>query len=54
MKYGWGLARASNTQAVISLRFESNNNDDLIRIKKDFIEALKPYFSNSELNELET
>ncbi len=54
MEYGWGLARASNTQPVISLRFESDNNQDLRKIKNDFIEALTPYFHNAELDELKS
>lgn len=40
MDYGWGLARASNTQTVVSLRFESDTTDGLIRVKHDFFEAL--------------
>ena len=32
---GWGLVRASNTQAVIVLRFEADTEDDLAAIQKE-------------------
>lgn len=41
---GWGLIRASNTQPVICLRFESNSAEGLHKIKDRFIQALKPCF----------
>ncbi len=50
-KNGWGLVRASNTQPVICLRFESNTPKELLNIKKDFHSALKPYFDEKELKE---
>ncbi|MCK4265317.1 phosphomannomutase/phosphoglucomutase [Candidatus Babeliales bacterium] len=54
MDYGWGLARASNTQSVISLRFESDDKNNLEKIKEDFLQALKPYFDEIKLkNEFE-
>jgi phosphomannomutase/phosphoglucomutase len=54
MSYGWGLLRASNTQPVISLRFESNDADGLARVKKDFYTLLQPYFDEHFLrNEIE-
>lgn len=43
--YGWGLVRLSNTQPVVSMRFEGTEADDLARVKQDFIEALQPHFS---------
>jgi phosphomannomutase / phosphoglucomutase len=49
--YGWGLIRASNTQPAICLRFESPNESGLEKITNEFIEALAPYFSSSELKE---
>ncbi|MBS1986514.1 phosphomannomutase/phosphoglucomutase [Candidatus Dependentiae bacterium] len=49
MPYGWGIVRASNTQAMLSLRFEANTQDGLARIKKDFFYALSPYFEPSFL-----
>ncbi|MFH1461833.1 MAG: phosphomannomutase/phosphoglucomutase [bacterium] len=51
MEYGWGLVRASNTQAVICLRFESESSNGLIQVKKDFYEALKPYFNEKDLKD---
>lgn len=47
--YGWGLIRASNTQPVISLRFESDTAQGLIQIKKDFAKLLAPYFQETTL-----
>lgn len=44
MPYGWGIIRASNTQPMITLRFESESPEGLIAIKKDFLQALLPYF----------
>lgn len=41
---GWGLIRASNTQPVICLRFESNSAEGLQKIKDRFIQILKPCF----------
>jgi len=51
MPYGWGLLRASNTQPVICLRFEADNKEDLQRVQDDFVNALAPYFSKTELEE---
>ncbi len=45
MSYGWGLLRASNTQPVICLRFESDNADGLSQVKNDFYQLLLPYFN---------
>jgi phosphomannomutase/phosphoglucomutase len=42
--YGWGLIRASNTQPVINLRFESNTPEELATIKSEFASLLSPYF----------
>ncbi len=39
--YGWGIARASNTQPVLSLRFEADSPEELVHIKRDFIEVLR-------------
>jgi phosphomannomutase / phosphoglucomutase len=35
MPKGWGLVRASNTQAVLVLRFEAETEDDLAAIQKE-------------------
>lgn len=44
MDYGWGLVRASNTQPMLSLRFESDSSAGLHKIKSDFVEVLSPDF----------
>jgi len=49
MNYGWGLARASNTQPAISLRFESDTQEGLHHVKTDFFNALQPYFEEQRL-----
>ncbi|MFC1895032.1 phosphomannomutase/phosphoglucomutase [Candidatus Dependentiae bacterium] len=49
--YGWGLIRASNTQPVMCLRFESNSKAGFDKIKSDFFTALKPYFDEKKLKE---
>jgi phosphomannomutase/phosphoglucomutase len=38
---GWGLVRASNTQAVLVLRFEAETQEDLEAIRKDVQGALE-------------
>jgi len=38
---GWGLVRASNTQAVIVLRFEADTEADLAAIQKEVRELLQ-------------
>lgn len=49
MKDGWGMVRSSNTQPVICLRFEANSPERLDDIKKDFADALQPFFSKDDL-----
>lgn len=49
MTYGWGLVRASNTQPVICLRFESDTQEGLNRVKNDFLHLLTPYFDEQFL-----
>ena len=44
LDYGWGLARVSNTQPVISLRFEGESKEGLKKIKNEFANALIPHF----------
>ena len=39
---GWALARASNTQPVLVMRFESSTADGLARIRKDFETIVNP------------
>ena len=50
MPYGWGLIRASNTQPVVSLRFESNTIEGITRVKNDFSQALDGFFTSTELD----
>jgi phosphomannomutase/phosphoglucomutase len=49
MPYGWGLVRASNTQPVICLRFESNHQEGIERVQRDFIAALQAHYPKQEL-----
>lgn len=51
MPYGWGLARASNTQPVICLRFEAATKEHLDQVKTDFYTALTDYFEPTALKE---
>ncbi len=51
MDYGWGIVRRSNTQPVLCLRFESDTQQGLQRVKQDFFEVLAPYFDVSLLRE---
>ncbi len=39
---GWALARASNTQPVLVLRFEANSPESLARIKEQFESIVNP------------
>jgi len=52
MPDGWGMVRASNTQPVVCLRFESDTVVGLARIKHEFAELLKPYIADDLLQEL--
>lgn len=49
---GWGLIRKSNTQPILSLRFEANSLDDLKIIKKYFAKALAELIDKKELEPL--
>jgi len=49
MPYGWGIARLSNTQPVISLRFEADSPEELIKVKHDFLDVLQYYFDEDLL-----
>ena len=51
LPYGWGLVRASNTQPVICLRFESGTEAGLLQVKNDFFLALKGHFDEQFLRE---
>lgn len=49
--YGWGIIRASNTQPVLSIRFEANTPRDLQHVKEGFIAVLAHYFDEKYLRE---
>ncbi len=51
MPHGWGLLRASNTQPALSLRFESDAEAGLERIKEDFIKALALFYDEAYLKQ---
>lgn len=44
--HGWGLIRASNTSANLTLRFEADNEQELERIQKLFHDQLSPFIKN--------
>lgn len=46
---GWGLVRASNTSAALSLRFEAESEAALARIQQVFREQLSPLLGDHEL-----
>jgi len=46
---GWGLVRASNTSAALSLRFEAESEAALARIQQVFREQLAPLLGDHEL-----
>lgn len=45
---GWGLIRASNTSANLTMRFEADNQGELARIKKLFSHELAPFINQVE------
>ena len=47
--YGWGIVRPSNTQPVLSMRFEANSMQDLYRVRDHFIAALSTYLDKQSL-----
>jgi phosphomannomutase/phosphoglucomutase len=47
---GWGLVRASNTQAVLVLRFEADTPEDLAAIQKDVRGVLESVIKKLEPN----
>lgn len=51
MSYGWGIIRPSNTQPVLSMRFESDTDEGLQKIKLDFISALQSHFDPGYLKQ---
>ena len=51
MPYGWGIVRASNTKAELTIRFESDSEEGLGKVKEDFYKVLKPYFDDRLLQQ---
>ncbi len=51
MSYGWGLIRASNTQPVICLRFESLTKEGLQTLKQEFYHELSFFFDSKTLRD---
>ncbi|MBC7869494.1 MAG: phosphomannomutase, partial [Chitinophagaceae bacterium] len=41
--HGWGLLRASNTEPVLSLRFEGETKADALAYRDLFVDALKAF-----------
>jgi phosphomannomutase/phosphoglucomutase len=41
--YGWGLLRASNTEPVLSLRFEATTRDHALAYQEVFARALAQF-----------
>ncbi|MDG2501747.1 MAG: hypothetical protein P8M77_05080 [Porticoccaceae bacterium] len=46
--YGWGLIRASNTSANLTLRFEADDDASLEQVKQAFRRELKPFINQIE------
>lgn len=49
LPYGWGLLRASHTEPVLSMRFESHTQEGLERIKNDFSIAMRNQINRTQL-----
>ncbi|HSW74057.1 MAG TPA: phosphomannomutase/phosphoglucomutase, partial [Candidatus Limnocylindria bacterium] len=52
MPYGWGLVRASNTQPMLTVRFESDTAQGLARVKQDFALMLSQHFDMAVMTQL--
>jgi phosphomannomutase/phosphoglucomutase len=46
--FGWGLIRASNTSANLTLRFEADDENGLNQVKQEFRRELAPFINNIE------
>lgn len=46
---GWAIVRASNTEPVISIRFEGNSPEELDAIKQEFYPTIADYIKCSEI-----
>lgn len=45
-EHGWGLVRASNTQAILVLRFEADTEEDLAQIRREVEERVDTLIAN--------
>ena len=43
LPYGWAIVRPSNTEPVISMRFEGYTQEDLDHLKKEFYDMISPF-----------
>ncbi len=50
--FGWGIVRVSNTQAALSMRFESDTHKGLEQVISLFHTLLSPYLDKKELDQL--
>ncbi len=48
--YGWGLIRASNTSAELTMRFEADDEESLHKLKSLFVQELRKVDSSIEVN----
>lgn len=51
-EFGWGIIRASNTTPNLTIRFESDDKGGLNLIKKIFIDKLKDFFDQEDLQRI--
>ena len=49
-KNGWALLRASNTTPKLVLRFEADSQESLEKIQNNFLEELKKFLPNEDIN----
>lgn len=49
--YGWALLRASNTQPMLSMRFEAESKEGLERMKEEMVAALALFYAPQELRD---
>ena len=52
--FGWGIVRASNTQAALSMRFESDTQTGLKTVMNLFYTLLEPYLEKKDVDLLHT
>jgi phosphomannomutase/phosphoglucomutase len=47
--YGWAIVRPSNTEPLISIRFEGDSPENLMRIKKEFYTVISEFMDCEEI-----